>query len=54
MANDIAPTALSLKDPLLLETHGYVDGAWVETAKRFAVHDPATGTLIANVCDLDI
>ncbi|MGL4321195.1 MAG: NAD-dependent succinate-semialdehyde dehydrogenase [Paracoccaceae bacterium] len=43
-----------LKDPSLLETRGYVNGAWIDGAQRFAVVDPATGAQIAMVADLTI
>lgn len=38
-----------LADPGLLRTDAYVDGAWVDTGSRFAVTDPATGDLLAEV-----
>ncbi|MEN9061351.1 NAD-dependent succinate-semialdehyde dehydrogenase [Ponticoccus litoralis] len=41
-----------LKDPALLETRAYIDGAWVETAKTFEVTNPARGDVIAKVTDL--
>ncbi|ETA50789.1 NAD-dependent succinate-semialdehyde dehydrogenase [Ponticoccus alexandrii] len=41
-----------LKDPALLETRAYIDGAWVETAKTFDVTNPARGDVIAEVTDL--
>ena len=47
-----SPNPLTLKDPSLLETRGLIDGQWVEGTARFAVHDPATGDLIAQVADL--
>ncbi|MAB00761.1 MAG: succinate-semialdehyde dehydrogenase (NADP(+)) [Stappia sp.] len=43
---------LTLKDPSLLETRAYVDGAWIETGKTFPVRNPATGELVAEVADL--
>jgi succinate-semialdehyde dehydrogenase/glutarate-semialdehyde dehydrogenase len=43
---------LSLKDPSLLETRAYVNGAWVLTDQTFAVTNPATGDVIAHVADL--
>ncbi|WBU60811.1 NAD-dependent succinate-semialdehyde dehydrogenase [Paracoccus albus] len=50
------PTDLKmlLKDPSLLETRGYVDGAWVdaEDGSTFAVTNPARGDVIAEVADL--
>ena len=42
-----------LKDAALLKTAAYIDGAWVETPATFAVHDPATGRLLARVANLD-
>ncbi|KEP68995.1 hypothetical protein DL1_07670 [Thioclava dalianensis] len=41
-------TPLNLNDPSLLETRAYVNGIWEDRAARFAVHDPATGTMIAE------
>jgi succinate-semialdehyde dehydrogenase / glutarate-semialdehyde dehydrogenase len=41
-----------LKDPRLLETRGFVGGAWVDTSATFPVHDPATGQNVAQVADL--
>lgn len=43
---------LSLKDPSLLETRAYINGAWVLTDQTFAVTNPATGDVIAHVADL--
>jgi succinate-semialdehyde dehydrogenase / glutarate-semialdehyde dehydrogenase len=43
-----------LKDPTLLETRGYVNGRWTESAHRFAVVDPATGVQVASVADMTI
>ena len=43
-----------LKDPSLLETRGFVDGRWIDSAQRFAVVDPATGVQVASVADLTI
>jgi succinate-semialdehyde dehydrogenase / glutarate-semialdehyde dehydrogenase len=43
-----------LNDPTLLETRAYVNGQWVETGKTFAVYNPSTGDLIADVTDLDV
>jgi succinate-semialdehyde dehydrogenase/glutarate-semialdehyde dehydrogenase len=41
-----------LKDPGLLETRAYVNGAWVAGDKRYAVTNPARGDTIAEVTDL--
>jgi succinate-semialdehyde dehydrogenase/glutarate-semialdehyde dehydrogenase len=45
---------LTLSDPALLQTDAYVDGAWRAAAdgKRFAVTNPATGEVLAEVADL--
>ena len=43
---------LSLKDPSLLETRAYVNGAFVDNGKSFDVENPATGEVIAKVTDL--
>ena len=45
-------TTLALNAPGLLETRAYVNGVWIEGGARFAVQDPATGDLIAEVADL--
>ncbi len=45
---------LKLNDPSLLETRAYVNGEWIEGAKRFSVQDPATGETVAEVADLDV
>lgn len=41
-----------LKDPTLLETRAYVNGAWIETGATFAVENPATGEVLAQVTDM--
>ena len=43
---------LSLKDSTLLKQDAFIDGVWMSTAKRFAVHNPANGTMLAQVADL--
>ena len=48
----IAP--LDLKDPSLLETRGFVNGAWISRDRTFPVMNPATGECIAHVADLDV
>ena len=46
-------TPLSLlKDPSLLKTDALIDGQWIAGPSRFAVHDPATGQLLAEVANL--
>ena len=47
-----SPLAL-LKDPSLLKTDALIDGQWYGSATRFAVHDPATGQLLAEVANLN-
>lgn len=42
-----------LRDPQLLRTDAYINGAWVAGNRRFAVEDPATGTHLADVACLD-
>jgi succinate-semialdehyde dehydrogenase / glutarate-semialdehyde dehydrogenase len=44
---------LKLKDETLLRADAYVGGAWTPAAKRFAVRNPATGEVLAQVADLD-
>ena len=41
-----------LNDPSLLKPDGLINGQWISGASRFAVHDPATGALLANVANL--
>ncbi|MBO9464258.1 NAD-dependent succinate-semialdehyde dehydrogenase [Tropicibacter sp. R15_0] len=41
-----------LKDPSLLETRAYINGAWVEGSATFDVDNPARGDIIAQVTDL--
>jgi len=41
-----------LKDPSLLKTDALIDGQWIAGPSRFAVHDPATGQLLAEVANL--
>ncbi len=45
---------LKLRDPSLLEPRAYLNGKWVEAAKTFAVHNPATGEKIADVADIEV
>ena len=42
-----------LSDPALLRTRSFVDGAWVaaDDARTFAVDNPATGEVVAEVAD---
>lgn len=42
-----------LRDPQLLRTDAYINGAWVAGKSRFAVEDPATGAHLADVACLD-
>jgi len=44
---------LKLSDPKLLRAEAYVDGGWCGGAKRFAVTNPATGSVLAEVADLE-
>jgi succinate-semialdehyde dehydrogenase/glutarate-semialdehyde dehydrogenase len=43
-----------LKDPTLLKTDALINGQWVQgaAARRFDVHDPATGLKLADVANL--
>ncbi len=38
-----------LRDPSLLKTQALIGGRWVDAAERVAVHDPASGALLAEV-----
>ncbi|MBU3593216.1 NAD-dependent succinate-semialdehyde dehydrogenase [Polynucleobacter sp. 71A-WALBACH] len=44
-----------LKDPSLFKEEAFINGAWFKTSsdKTFAVHNPATGDLIAEVSNLE-
>ncbi len=46
---------LTLADPKLLQRDAYINGAWAAagSGERFAVRNPATGEMIAEVADLD-
>jgi succinate-semialdehyde dehydrogenase/glutarate-semialdehyde dehydrogenase len=46
------PTAVPLKDPLLLRNQAYIDGVWIDSADRYPVKNPADGALIAEVSNL--
>ena len=46
-----APLSL-LNDPSLLKTDALINGQWVKGARRFDVHDPATGQKLADVANL--
>ncbi|WP_299929223.1 NAD-dependent succinate-semialdehyde dehydrogenase [uncultured Pelagimonas sp.] len=41
-----------LKDPSLLETRAYINGAWVDGQGQIDVDNPARGDIIAQVADL--
>ncbi|KZL26796.1 NAD-dependent succinate-semialdehyde dehydrogenase [Pseudovibrio sp. Ad37] len=42
---------LKLNNPSLLQSGAYIDGSFVSRQKTFAVNNPSTGELIANVTD---
>jgi succinate-semialdehyde dehydrogenase / glutarate-semialdehyde dehydrogenase len=42
----------SLQDPTLLKTQALINGQWVDSPQRFAVTDPATGAVLAEVPNL--
>ncbi|MEX8191705.1 NAD-dependent succinate-semialdehyde dehydrogenase [Comamonas guangdongensis] len=42
----------ALRDPGLLRTEAFINGAWVGGDSRFPVHDPATGMHLADVACL--
>ncbi len=52
MSRTTSPLSL-LKDPSLLKTQAYIDGQWVDSARRFAVTDPATNAELAQVPALE-
>ena len=43
---------MQLNDPTLLRVDTYINGSWIAGSKRFAVANPATGEVIAEVADL--
>ena len=47
---------MKLKDPSLLRSQAYINGAWVDAAdgRVFAVNNPADGSLIAEVASLHL
>src|SRR5271154_4200359 len=49
------PAVPTLTDHKLLRSDAYVDGAWTRagTGKTFAVRNPATGEILAEVADLE-
>ncbi|TDP87922.1 succinate semialdehyde dehydrogenase [Aquabacterium commune] len=51
MNTSTSPLA-ALQDPTLLKTQALIDGQWVDATQRFAVRDPATGTVLAQVANL--
>jgi succinate-semialdehyde dehydrogenase / glutarate-semialdehyde dehydrogenase len=52
-AMDALSSPLSqLNDPSLLKTNALVNGQWLSSPTRFAVHDPATGAHLADVANL--
>ncbi|HXV35916.1 MAG TPA: NAD-dependent succinate-semialdehyde dehydrogenase [Myxococcota bacterium] len=46
----------AIRDPRLLRTDAYIGGAWTASSsgKRFEVNNPADGSLVASVADLEI
>jgi len=42
-----------LEDPSLFKTQAYIDGQWIDSARRFAVTDPATNAELAQVPALE-
>ncbi|RID91178.1 NAD-dependent succinate-semialdehyde dehydrogenase [Gemmobacter lutimaris] len=42
---------MRLTDPTLLETRACLGGEWMQSDARIAVHDPARGSLLADVAD---
>lgn len=54
MNDVITADGLRLNDPALLRDRAFIDGEWCEAAQgaRFAVENPADGTLVGHVPDL--
>jgi len=48
------PFPYRLNDPALLRTHAYINGQWVDTDAHFPIHNPADGTLLAQVANLGV
>ena len=44
---------MHLSDSSLLATDAFIGGEWVGSSERFAVRDPARGTVLAEVADCD-
>ncbi|GAA0341119.1 NADP-dependent succinate-semialdehyde dehydrogenase [Bowmanella denitrificans] len=42
---------LTLQDPTLLKTQSYLNGSWHDASAYFSVHNPADGSLLAEVAD---
>ena len=53
MNSKTSPLA-DLADPDLLKTDGFINGEWTGASRRFAVTDPATGGLLAEVANLGV
>ena len=47
-----SPSAVPISDATLLRDRGFVDGAWLASPKTFAVRNPASGAVLAQVADL--
>lgn len=45
---------MQLKNPALLKQQTLINGQWLSGNKTFAVTNPATGEVIANVADMDV
>ncbi len=45
---------LNLSDPALLRQQAYVNGEWLAHTESFAVHNPATGELLAQVAQTSL
>ncbi|CAN5265884.1 NAD-dependent succinate-semialdehyde dehydrogenase [soil metagenome] len=50
--NDRTSPLATLDDPSLLKTQALINGEWVAGKSTFAVNDPATGALLADVANL--
>ncbi len=44
---------MQLKDAALFATNAFIGGEWASRTRRFAVHNPARGTMLAEVADCD-
>lgn len=54
MSNSLALKPLKLSDPTLLRQQAFINGTWQSSQTTFAVNNPATGELLAQVANLQM